>query len=444
MVWILVFFLVLLRVLSPITADLSYFFLAVYALGGRRQIIVALFLSWFFTMMNPGLAAPAALGGLSRYVVLSSAAMSAIFHSGLFGGRIVLRGATFGTILIGLGIIAHSILVSPNIDVSILKASIWLITIATLFSVWGGMNQSEWSESTRFVFGGLIVVALASIPLVGTSVGVLRNGWGFQGLLNHPQVFGPAMGVLGTWAFAKFLEQQKLRADLLLLTGLCVVFVFMSASRTAGVSMVFGIAGAVAALFLLTSRSLPSILPGLSNRHVWIVVLGLAFVAVLNIDKVGAGVASFITKSEGSETHSLVDAYETSRGFLLYRMVENILASPFHGIGFGSPSIQGSMEIERDPIFGLPFGAPIEKGVVPIMVIEELGIPFAVLIFYWIFTLIRRTASAEYSRLAVLITVLLLNMGEAVFFSPGGQGLLVLILVAWSAASPCKVRTLNA
>jgi len=38
--------------LHPLTADLSYLVLALYSLFGRRQIIEALFLSWFLNLLN--------------------------------------------------------------------------------------------------------------------------------------------------------------------------------------------------------------------------------------------------------------------------------------------------------------------------------------------------------------------------------------------------------
>ncbi|QEQ57224.1 hypothetical protein [Chlorobium phaeovibrioides] len=64
------------RLLSPVTADLSFIILAVYAFKGRSQAIQALSLSWFFVMLNPGFAPDASYATIGRYLVLFSAALS--------------------------------------------------------------------------------------------------------------------------------------------------------------------------------------------------------------------------------------------------------------------------------------------------------------------------------------------------------------------------------
>ncbi len=45
--------------------------------------------------------------------------------------------------------------------------------------------------------------------------------------------------------------------------------------------------------------------------------------------------------------------------------------------------------------------------------------------------------------LAVVLTILLMNLGEAVFFSPGGMGMLQLILIGWSIALGSDQKRVN-
>ena len=117
-------------------------------------------------------------------------------------------------------------------------------------------------------------------------------------------------------------------------------------------------------------------------------------------------------------------------------MWENIEAQPWRGIGFGLASDPATMVVDRDPILDLPTGATIEKGVMPIAVLEELGAFGFIAVMLWLWMLISRAArGGGMTALAVFYTALLLNMGESVLFSPGGMGLLFLILIGWAASA---------
>ena len=127
-------------------------------------------------------------------------------------------------------------------------------------------------------------------------------------------------------------------------------------------------------------------------------------------------------------------SYETSRGALIDVMLENINMAPYVGIGFGIASRPEEMIVDRDPVFGLPTGAVVEKGVLPYQVVEELGLFGALFVLLWLGMAIKRASRGTVTTLAILLTVLLLNLGESTFFSPGGMGLLPLILFTWAVA----------
>ena len=99
------------------------------------------------------------------------------------------------------------------------------------------------------------------------------------------------------------------------------------------------------------------------------------------------------------------------------------------------------MVISVDPVLGLPVGAAIEKGVLPLAVVEELGIPGALAVLAWIWLLVRRSIKgAGLVPLALLFTALLLNMGEMMLFSPGGMGLLMLVVIGLAASEKPQGR----
>jgi len=140
----------------------------------------------------------------------------------------------------------------------------------------------------------------------------------------------------------------------------------------------------------------------------------------------------FITKSGRSDASGLGEAYYESRGVLIDLMLENVASAPFRGIGFGIASHPRIMDIRRDPVLGLPIGASVEKGVMPLAVLEEVGVFGLLFVLLWLGMLLRRSARSGIAPFTVVLTILYINLGESVFFSPGGMGMLCLILFGWA------------
>lgn len=419
------------RVFFPASAGLSYALLAVYAFYGRAQAIQALGLSWLFTMLNPGIAGESSAISVGRYFVIATASCSVMLRSGFIRSSLAVSKLVLWTILLGISFIAHSLFFSLIVDVSVFKAISWTIVAATIFSAWGGLTSEERERLGRQVFGGLAVIMIASIPLAGNATGYLRNGSGFQGVLNHPQAFGPTMALLAAWAGSVVLILKRPHWALTICFWASSVLVIMSEARTAGLAVLLGVLLAVFVAPVLTKRSIISMLPGLRNYRIHLmVVFGLVLVLASGTAFTGRIEQYLVKRSDAS---SLVDAYEASRGKLIDRMVGNIIDHPWAGIGFGIGSFPENMEIERDSIFGLPVSAAVEKGVLPIAVVEEVGLLGFLGVLLWLSMLIMRAARGSgFAALSVLLVVLLLNFGEAVLFSPGGLGMLSLIIIGWA------------
>ena len=423
------------RILSTPTANLSFLVLAAYALVGRAQAVQALALSWLFSMINPGIAAEATQGAVGRYAVLLAAAASVFLRSWRFRNRIKVRPATLATLLLGLLFVAHSWFFSPMVDVSVLKAVSWALAMGTLIAAWAGLSADERETVAQFIFGGLVVVMLVSLPLLPLPVGYLRNGTGFQGVLNHPQAFGPTMALLGAWAAGHLLGVKRPPWLMVALAGTCLVLVVLSETRTAGLALIFGVGIAILLTPRLAGLPVRVALPGLrSKRTLSVVALALAGVVVAGA-QLESVVTNFIAKSGRADATTLLDAYEGSRGKKIDEMWANITTKPLQGVGFGIASDPLEMDVERDPILGLPVSAAVEKGVLPVAVLEEVGLVGFLAVALWVFMLMRRSARGGLVPVTVGLTALLMNMGEATLFSPGGMGLLSLILLGWAFAS---------
>lgn len=432
-----------LRLASAPTADLSYLLIAAYALGGRGPALRALALSWLFTMLNPGIAPETSAGAVGRYAVLFAAVASVIVRSRAFSSAPRLRFFTQATVLLGLFLIGHSFLFSPIVDVSVLKALSWMLAMATIISAWTGLSPGARKRMEDEMFGGLVLVLIASAPLAILPPGYLVNGTGFQGILNHPQAFGPTMALLGSWAAARMFGDRSPAWPLVGLAGACLAMVLMSESRIAGLAMIGGIALALVLAPVFANRPMARMLPGLRSARIW-TVLGIALLGGGVLAPQIAGVVQlYMTKSGRADSASFAGMYEASRGSLVDAMLVNIAEKPLTGIGFGIASEPALMEVSRDPMLGLPIGASIEKGVVPLMVVEEVGAVGALLVALWLLPLLRSAARGGVAPFAVCLTALLINFAEAILFSPGGLGLLLLILLGWAYASGQPSRGLH-
>ncbi len=431
----------LFRVVSGSTSAASFLILAILSLIGRTQAILAMTLSWLFTMMNPELVAEGNGGtGVGRYLVIVAVASRAfIDRKGRRDNGKSYSSFVAATIFLTLFFVVHSILVSPFVDVSILKAVSWGLTMSALVSLWGSLSDEERCQSEGVIYTILILVLFASIPLLISSAGYARNGTGFQGVLNHPQVFGSTMALFGTWSGARMLSQKKpsWKSISILLASLALVI--LSESRTAGIAMVIGLVLSLFLSTLLSGKPLVQMAPGVVSGRIWAIVGGGLIAVVAMATAFSDAIYYFLSKSGRAESGNLIDAYENSRGFLMDAMLINIAQYPLRGIGFGIGSIPSMMLVERDELLGLPLGASIEKGIAPLAILEEVGVFGAALVVIWTFQLLRKGAVGGLAAFAVCLTALLLNMGENTLFSPGGQGLLAMILFGWAYASGSRV-----
>lgn len=418
-----------LRAGNTSTANLSYILIAIYALRGRTQVIHALALSWLFSMLNPALVPDASAASIGRYLVIFAAVISVTWRGVSSGAGFSTKRLSLLTICLGLCMLIHSLLFSAVTDVSAFKALSWVTVMLVLLSAWQGLLVAQREALFGQLQGGLVWLLLLSLPLLAMpGIGYLRNGTGFQGLLSHPQAFGPTVALVGVLVGGRVLGERKPAWRDIALLGLCLVLVVLSEARTAGIAMVLGLLGSALFSPVFAGVSRRRMLPGLRSRRFQAVALmAMAGVIVAGPLLVGK-LSSYLFKR--SDAPTLIAAADAARGALIEKMFVNIQKNPWTGIGFGIASEPADMEVVRDPIFGLPLSALVEKGVMPVAVVEELGVFGAAAILVWFLVVLRRGARSGVSQFAVLITLILVNFGESMFFSVGGMGMLLLILLA--------------
>lgn len=439
-----------LRLASEATANASFFLLSAYALSGRSQAIQALALSWLFSMLSGGekggLAPSASQAAIGRYAVIAAAALSILLRNVFSSSTSRVSQPVITTLFFGVFILFHSCLFSVDVEVSVLKTIVWMVAMLTLFSAWEGLSAWERQWLQAQLIGLLMGILLCSLPLLFLPLGYITNGTGFQGVLNHPQGFGPVMALLCAFVIVGFLAQPLPRWRDLLLAVICLVLVVMSQARTAGLALVLGVPIAVTVAPAMMKHSAQSALPGLRNTKMLLMLLSLILSALAGLalgkgEELANVLESYLSKRSGSS--NLSEAYESSRGGLINAMWDNINSQPLTGIGFGIASKPWEMEVTRDPNLGLPTGAAIEKGVLPVAVLEEIGIPGFVLFLGWLWILIQRAGRRGVTELALVATILLFNFGESTLFSTSGFGMINLIVLAWAVTFPRQLSSVR-
>jgi len=410
--------------LNPSTAEISFFIIAAYALLGKQQAIQALALLFLFTMISSGIAPDTEYSSLIRYIVVFSAFLSIFFRISF------LKYHPIALYTLGLAgfILIHSLFFSKLADVSILKIVNWTIVVITLLKAWGELNELEHERIKKWVTRFFLFISLSSLPfLFIPEIGYRNNQSGFQGVLNHPQAFGILIALVAAIFFGHLFEKNKSSWSLVSILFLLCLLIFLSKSRTASLSLFIGLFISLLFFFIISFLRKKYVLTIFRSKLYFFILFLMLF--LLFISGIIEPINNFLFEKNISNINNLFESYKESRGILFQPMIENINKNFITGIGFGIASDPLSMNIQLDPFLNLPISAAVEKGTVYIAILEELGIFGFILFVMWVFILFYKAAIHSLGSMIILITILLINIGEAVLFSIGGIGLPVLILL---------------
>jgi hypothetical protein len=416
--------------LNPSTAEISFFIIAGYALLGKQQSIQALALLFLFTMINPGIAPHIEIGPLLRYVVLFSVFLSIFLRISF----LKYHSIAFYTLVFAVFILIHSFFFSKFAIVSILKIVSWTIVIISLLKAWGELNELEHVRMKKWISRFFLFILLSSLPfLLIPEIGYRYNLSGFQGVLNHPQAFGVFIALVAAIFFAHFFEKNKFSWSLVSLLFLICLLIFLSKARTAILSLFMSLSITLFFFFITFFLKKKFVLPIFQTKRFFFILFLVFF--LLFTSKIIKPIDSFLQKNT-SNINNLFEIFKESRGVLFQPMIENINKNFITGIGFGIASDPLSMNIQRDPFLNLPISVSVEKGTIYIAILEELGIFGFILFVIWVFILFYKVVIYSYASMIILITILLLNIGEAMLFSIGGMGLPILILLTSIISRP--------
>ncbi len=425
--------LIALRLVGGPGAYAAFGLLVLYAFRGPTESLKALFLSWLLSHLNPGISAMPPNVELLRIGILLAALSTTIFATFRSRNALLLGRTVSAFVVFGGFVILHSLVVSYAPDVSILKATLYLIMTLTLAVAWFS-NRVDVDRLQGWMFFWLAAIVFASAPLIFTGLGYFVNAKGFQGILNHPQVFGLTMALTAAWAGGRILRFRSFYILDVVLAGLIMLFLLLSESRGA---MLAASAGLIFSFLLAQGfkiRPALNALRNLQHKRVAFLMVCALFTGALFFDKVSNLVERTIAKRTDNATIS--SAFGASRGRLIAASMQNFYDNPVLGIGFGVATKPEEMKVKRDPFLGLPISAPIEKGNMYSAMLEEVGFAGSLLFAGLLLTLLGSIMrSGQLEMIWIFFVGLMVNVGEAVLFSPNGIGMLVWILILMAASA---------
>lgn len=248
----------------------------------------------------------------------------------------------------------------------------------------------------------------------------------FCGITNHSQTLAAVSALCCLWTLCDLVfVEKRMRVLHLVLILFALPMLYMCRSRVAFTTMVAGLL--MISFYTVQKVNVPFMIRKRlrSGLAAFIVAIGVGL-AVGEIDN--GMVSRWLRKTNDVEgdKRSLSEAMTSSRqGLMEYSMYE-FRRNPLWGSGFQVADYTSDLARRHK---GLILSASIEKGVMPVMILGETGIVGSLLFLVF---LVSFYVTASRRRLYVAITLFTVlfvaNLGEAMFFSPGGDGSLMWML----------------
>lgn len=383
---------------GPFSVGLVMAFMALPQLGGKHRLP----LGWIFPFL--GVACISSIGGWAPKISFLKIANYAVFIFSIWLGTQNIQKRPKDLILIRAGFIAFAFF--------LVVGSLALIPFPAY----------SYAMSAR--------EAMANGDVVGAEYQIremmLRGDKTlFCGIVNHSQVLAPILASTFSWLACDMLfVEKRIRIPHAILLCLIPPMLFMTRSRVA-----FAIL--IASFLLIFCYAFRKIwVTPIVKKHLGrgIAIFVLALTVVAGIAQVRNGtISQWVRKQQDvqGDNRSLSEALTESRMGLIEQSMYEFRRNPLFGSGFQVARYHQGLNEHG----GVVLSAAIEKGVLPTMVLGETGIIGS---FMFIVFLVSFYVGASHRRLyatTTLFTILLVsNLGEASFFSPGGIGSTLYVL----------------
>ena len=312
----------------------------------------------------------------------------------------------------------------------------WLfvyVLVAIISSANGWMPLISYLKILNFVLFLLGVIILSRVIqaskeelyqmrviLLGLAIFIVGRKY-FNGLMNHSQMLACIVPLCLAWVLCDmlFIERQLSRLHLaVIIAG--PILMYLSRSRIA--LLMFFISILVIYYCCISLVKIPRDIKHRINGIMYVMVFSVVVIVIFAQIR-NKTLSRWIRKEDNLETdyRSVGEALTASRMSLVEYNLNDFKLNPMLGKGFQVMSWHDTAYRAKQISL---LSAPIEKGVLPLMLLGETGVVgtlvFVVVLFSFYKTCIRR----QYRVLLCLFTTLMVgNMAEASFFSPGGSAM---------------------
>ena len=405
----------------------SYIILAFYAFFGHTHAIQALVICFLLRGLNPNLQimTPSGIGTDLSYLVILSSIFSIFLHLKLVViKKLFFKISTFVllTFFLIFFLFFHGIFISQSIFISITKIILWSSLSVSLLLAFYSLSIQETLQLKKNFFWFLLILILISFILhFIPSIGYSWDKKGLNGIFFHPQTFGIVVALFSSIVFVILLKQKYFSLKnffLLTLFILCFILTFLSASRTAYLSLLLSTLTFMIYSIFQKKKNFFNIYEIFNNKifkiFIIIILLALIFFFYLHYEEF----LIFIKK--GYTVNSLTELYTSTRSVAIDPLIENIKSKWLTGIGYGLPSkfdpiILNLNNFDNVLYFLIEYRPQAEKGLIFFLVLEELGIIGLLIFVIWLISLISRTILLGNNiELIIIFIILFTNLAEAV------------------------------
>jgi hypothetical protein len=406
----------------------TFALLVIYAGSSNENAIKSLALAAVIKYLNPAIYAfPAELGVLG-WAVFATATTRLFFTS------LNKISNSIPLLLFSLSTAILSVFISKHLAISLLKLVGFTLGAASIIQGASSLNIEQHIRIKKWLFNLIIAVVILSMPtLLYQNIAYNRNGVGFQGILNHPQTFGPILVPLAMWFLTAFFFKKNEKVFFNLAISILLISLMMISQARTSIATVLLSLTTLFFIQLFTKGNIKNYSFSKSIKTIVASFFGLGL-AVVSVPAIQNSIYNFIFKRSSSN----IDQALSSRAGGISSQWKYFLDSPLAGNGFGVYAWGGVPEGVTF-FMGIPISAPVEKGFLPTAILEEVGIIGTFFFIYFLYRLFKLASSSNDLRLiGIFLSSVYINIGEMVFFSVGGLGIFYWTLIGLAISGKKK------
>lgn len=391
---LLVFFGFILSMLHPVMLLLFLISLLLYLKQKIVGSLKSLLLITTRSIISGHVAIPISEFQIVKWVLIFLFSIWIIFHFKVENRKDYKKITNFLFLLIifSIYVIFSSFFISSFPIISIFKLLSYSIVFASVvIAVAMTFREFNW---IRYFTNLLIPIFIFSFLVIPIASFRIRNGRTFQGILNHPNLFG-VVSVIFITILAIDSDYSKKRIKNYSLILLSLIMIYLTESRTAMISVIV-----VLLIYFFTS----SINKKYKILFVISIILTVCIILLLTpqiYDGVYNLIYGFIYKGNA-------DNILSSRLGQVNNFTNKFNANRFFGAGFMTPYFP---EVKS---FEFSFNQLVEPGNLLFAVLGDTGIIGTVIFLIMLIFILTRM---KYDKLILFIVPIIISFGEMVFFS---------------------------